>query len=204
MGCDIHVYCEAKGYSNDKWINVDHYKKNKYYDPNNDGEYEFEVVHIFDDRDYGLFSILADVRNYADIEPIDQPRGLPDDVTKEVKEFSEGYGFDGHSHSYFTLKELKDYRRSHGVIKHSGYISPKQSEDLDNGITPDSWCQGTSDTTWIHREWEDDMTESLDNLIEALTTRLCEEFWIYKFSRDRKQQIQRNEDRIRIVFWFDN
>ena len=105
---------------------------------------------------------------------------------------------------YFTLKELKDYRRSHGVIKHSGYISPKQSEDLDNGITPDSWCQRTSDTTWIHREWEDDMTESLDNLIEALTTRLCEEFWIYKFSRDRKQQIQRNEDRIRIAAYNKN
>lgn len=60
-------------------------------------------------RNYRVFAVLADVRNGLGFNPIDYPRGLPDDVTEEVKEESDSYGEDGHSHSYLTLREIKEF-----------------------------------------------------------------------------------------------
>jgi hypothetical protein len=46
----------------------------------------------FSDRDYRLFALLADVRNYrSDIIPISHAKGLPFDVSKEVKQFSDSW-----------------------------------------------------------------------------------------------------------------
>lgn len=67
------------------------------------------------DRDYDVFAVLANVRNgygFAGVEtgegyvPLDMPRGLPKDVTPEVREESDSWGADGHSHSHFTLAEI--------------------------------------------------------------------------------------------------
>lgn len=71
MGCDIHTYVEIKKYVNneEKWVSADYYKKNPYYDGVDNYEKQFNIVHIFSDRDYGLFSILADVRNYGENTP---------------------------------------------------------------------------------------------------------------------------------------
>ena len=67
MGTDIHVLTE-KYYENKGWFNTDSWRYNPYYDSEDedDCEDEMELVEIFDDRDYYLFSILADVRNYLD------------------------------------------------------------------------------------------------------------------------------------------
>jgi hypothetical protein len=59
--------------------------------------------------------MLADVRNgsgFAGIDtgdrivPISQPRGVPDDVSKEFGKEIESWDIDGHSHSWFSLAEL--------------------------------------------------------------------------------------------------
>lgn len=207
MGCDIHVFCEAKRFYGDEniWYCVDHFKKNKYFNPiEPDGEREWEVVVIFDNRDYGLFSLLTDVRNYYENEPIDTPRGLPNDVSKEVKDESDYCGSDGHSHSYFTLKELMDYRREHATMKYSGMLSDKQIEDLRNGIKPNSWCQSTNMEGYKYVRWEDNITPNFDKLIEVMKKRLMEEFWIYDFQDDKEDRIKERSNDFRIVFWFDN
>jgi len=100
MGCDIHMYAEKKVKGVWEKVNI----KN----PQCDGAYN---DYVFFGRNYGFFSILAGVRNYANayIEPIDQPRGLPDDVSPEIKKISDDWGVDGHSHSWFMLRELKDF-----------------------------------------------------------------------------------------------
>lgn len=77
---------------------------------------------------YRLFGFLADVRNYAAIEPISQPRGLPDEIELSVDNedcdpSSELY-LGEHDHSWLFLAELMsaDYdrivedRRTSGVV----------------------------------------------------------------------------------------
>ncbi|WP_158679795.1 hypothetical protein [Deinococcus sp. NW-56] len=59
----------------------------------------------FVDRNYALFSVLADVRNTFGIRPIVHPRGLPEDASPQVEAY-----FDGDcTVSWVTLDELQDY-----------------------------------------------------------------------------------------------
>lgn len=202
MGCDIHTYVEIKRNVNniEKWATADYYRKNRYYTDYPEEEKQYEVVHIYDDRNYGLFSILADVRNYSDNEPISQPKGLPEDCCDEIRKESDYDGIDGHSHSWFTLKELKDYANNHRAIKRSGLISQQQADNLDNNnIKPDSWCQGASPSlNMVYREWEDEFS-GLDEIIKRLTQRLKDELWLYDDER-----VNEFSEKIRLVFWFDN
>jgi hypothetical protein len=52
---------------------------------------------------------LADVRNSGGVEPIDYPRGIPEDLSSGYKYAVDRWDGDGHSHSYFTLDELMNY-----------------------------------------------------------------------------------------------
>ena len=58
MGCDIHIVTEIK--ENGKWKGVD------------------EFPNALDDRNYHLFSFLANVRNYFNTVGF-KPKGLPED-----------------------------------------------------------------------------------------------------------------------------
>lgn len=104
MGCDIHSFAERK--RNGKWEKVgehfslgewekEYYKKEKNDSP-------------FDWRSYSMFAFLAGVRNYDHCKPISEPKGLPNDISDEVKD-EYGEGFDYHSASFLTSKELLDF-----------------------------------------------------------------------------------------------
>lgn len=208
MGCDIHICTEVQKSVNSKmtWVNSDHFKRNRYYNEESakEGEKEWTLIPIYDDRNYELFSILADVRNYSDNIPISQPKGIPDDCSEITRKEIDYWEGDGHSHSYLTLRELMEYTENHLTVKHSGLISAEQAEDLDEyGIKPQSWCQGTNDPSYVHREWTV-RNNSLDALIDALKKRLCEEFCICKWNKDKEAAIRKKMDKVRIVFWFDN
>jgi hypothetical protein len=108
MGCDIHLVAEKK-LKNGKWEII----KDKWLTEVN--------------RDYTLFSILADVRNKPKedngyVKPISKPRGLPEDsptksfVRDSNTNFEDEHMWDSywdpddtHSHSYHTLKQLKEH-----------------------------------------------------------------------------------------------
>lgn len=122
MGCDIHFYVEYREQElqqeqllpsvrvpdDTPWA-VD-LVPNKYYDPSDEPgpfNWEYELRRWYDDRDYSLFYRLAGVRGYQDEdEPIDDPRGIPEDACPRIKEAVEAWGGDGHSHSYYTGAEL--------------------------------------------------------------------------------------------------
>ena len=107
MGCDIHVYLEKYTSVNgeNKWVNVDHWQINPHFGIL-ENESEYDHVPFYWGRNYDLFSILAEIRGSMD--PIDDPRGLPEDVTETTrKEYESGDMV--HTASYYTLKELKDY-----------------------------------------------------------------------------------------------
>lgn len=207
MGCDIHVCCERKNYEG-KWINCDHFKFNPYFDSDSDGDDEeidkWWIVPIFDDRNYALFATLADVRNRGYITPISEPRGLPDDIHYITKALSDSWGDVGHSHSYYTLRELEDYMSNAPTITYSGMISEEQASNLDKyNIYPTSWCLSTTMDGYTHRTW----TIPDDNvpiLIEAMKKRCAEENHIFEWQKDYEERIKKEADNFRIVFWFDN
>lgn len=164
MGCDIHLFTEKK--VNGKWA-----------DQNTD----LEV-----DRNYDLFSILADVRNYNNIVPISEPKGIPADADEPFKKESDRMDDDGHSHSYLTLQELLDYLPNVSD-KQSGMISAEQAERLEAGELPTSWSRSTSTPGYVYREWQS-RDESLQDVVNKLN--------------DLKGDLPETD--IRIVFFFDN
>lgn len=86
MGCDIHSYAERK---------------------NAGGQWEVvPKLQPFNDRSYGTFGFLADVRNYSGLTPIAEQRGMPEDTSAEAAEAYECWSSDAHSASWLTVAEL--------------------------------------------------------------------------------------------------
>jgi hypothetical protein len=155
MGCDIHIHAERKTDSG------------KYEDMGN-------VVGYLDDRNYGAFGFLADVRNYSGVPAISEPRGIPADVSPVVaKEYKSWYG-DAHSASWLSIAELIAF----------DFDAKVEDRQVTVQTGPNSWNGGAtcdpgkgSVTTWrdfLGHGWVD----SIRNLADM--------------GADR------------IVFWFDN
>ena len=144
MGCDVHMWAEVRragvwekigdvfpnAYADadaerrdiewhNKWL-AEHPDEDdeEYRDPNWKSFHRRLVDHPYDQRNYALYSILADVRNgygFAGVftgmgfTPIAPPRGVPEDASPEYRAEVAAWGGDGHSHSWLTLKELQAY-----------------------------------------------------------------------------------------------
>lgn len=206
MGCDIHMYVEYKkdlpiGESREreeKWVYGDYFMPNPYYRiwPT---EPEFKRIELKGSRNYSLFSTLAGVRDYSgDIKPVSDPKGIPDDCCPQIKEANEDWKGDGHTHSWLTLKEIKEYQNGSPTLPLTGIISPSQILDFNKGIMPQSWCQGTNQEGWERRNWTE-KNETLLPLIAAMERRAKE-----LMQSEWNNYNPENDDKIRIVFWFDN
>lgn len=77
-------------------------------------------------RCYRLFGALAGVRDTSmdRVVPDRYDNQLPDDVSDEIKDISDDWGVDAHSHSYLTLRELMN----------SKYYNMSAQELYDMGI----------------------------------------------------------------------
>lgn len=203
MGCDIHMFSEYYSKNKNTWVNFDHWEYNEHYEEGNeDGEPKMNIVPVWSDRNYTLFTVLAGVRDYSEKTAcISPPKGLPPDVCQIVKEESDRWGSDGHSHSYLTLKELKDFNKNKVKIIYSGLVSKEDAEKLDKGEGfPQSWCQWASPKfNFVYREWEEEI-DVLSPLINILEERMKDKFWLF----DKDKEYPEYEDKVRIVFWFDN
>lgn len=101
MGCDIHAYGEIK--INNMWHFV-------------------SEIEIF--RNYSLFALLANVRNYDDIKAISDPKGLPVDTSEVVKYYYSLWDGDAHSESYLTEKEYLHFKEKiNNAFKEYGHIN---------------------------------------------------------------------------------
>lgn len=154
MGCDIHIYVEKK--IGDTWYPVIPLTHNEFYEPSDEEEGgPFNRPLILNHRDYDIgrnyavFAMLANVRNgygFAGvktgepIEPISEPRGLPDDVCAEIKEISDDWDMDAHSHSYFTLAELDAVPWTGNKIHRCGYVDAAQFQVWEEKGEPEHWC----------------------------------------------------------------
>jgi len=157
MGCDIHAHLEQQNDTGD-WLLVEHA------DP-------------FDCRSYGIFGFLADVRNYSAVPPISEERGLPVDVSPDVRDDYLEWDTDAHTPSWLLVSELVefDYSQEMNDRRVTRQVGPKS---FDGGVTG-SPEEGTVMTyreflgSWYERE-----IERLANFGDPA--------------------------RLRVVFWFDN
>lgn len=102
-------------------------------------------------------------------------------------------------HFVAKIKELKDYQETYPTLPITGLLSPKDLIEFDqNGKHPDSWCQGTNQEGFERREWvvENNTLVPLIELLEGRAKELLQYPW-------QDYDIE-NDDKIRIVFWFDN
>lgn len=102
MGCDIHIWAE--------------------------GKLPTHTITRLTSRDepriYNAFAFLAGVRNYADIKPLSEPRGIPQDCPANLRRYLLDSYF--HSHSWFTLAELNsvDYDKLVENRRYTAQIAP--------------------------------------------------------------------------------
>lgn len=137
MGCDIHFFAEYRTAADQPWRFLpapptghdwqkvkdlgDAYAGGPPYrygelDPSTTGyrpgyetEYDDCLRDWFDDRNYWLFAMLADVRNDGSVEPIlpaPHTRGWPDDCCPELE--AERVLIE-HTPSWLTVREMMDY-----------------------------------------------------------------------------------------------
>lgn len=199
MGCDIHLFVEKKTNVNgvETWVNCDNWRLNPHYDGKPENGRQYEHYSLYHGRNYSLFCILANVRGYCE-KTISDPRGLPSGVSDIIKLHSDHWGIDGHSHSYFTLRELTDFLSQNPTVEVEGMISPEDITKLeDSGETPTVSAGFTTMEGWDYRTWEEE--SPLVRLVVKITERLKEEFYIFD-----DEKIKEFDEKIRIVFWFDN
>lgn len=119
MGADIHIWLERKLPSG-KWAMHDRFgyismeahritvEPGKAYM----GDFAY---HNVGGRNYEFFAALAGVRGEGP-----EPRGLPPDVSDYVQQESDGYGRDGHSHSWMSAAEFMPiYAEHHLDVKYA-------------------------------------------------------------------------------------
>lgn len=126
MGCDIHLRVEylatPETLSIDdqgkvvvvpdaamEWIPAERVTQNDWWSEGDPSEQRMTVAYddlFYTGRNYDLFGKLANVRTRGNITPIDDPRGLPPNVSAEVGYDLSEDDADLHSHSWFTLYEL--------------------------------------------------------------------------------------------------
>lgn len=96
-------------------------------------------------RNYTLFSILAGVRNYDELEPISPPRGIPEDASVDYLEEVNRLEGDGHSHSWFTLKEILDFPWDKATILGEVVVTDREYvrwKNTGHKGCPQSFCRG--------------------------------------------------------------
>lgn len=186
----------------------------------------------YGDRNYDLFAVLADVRNgsgFAGVHtgdrknPIDEPRGLPHDISPALKTEAEESG--GHTPSYFTLREIFEYDWDQTTIN-AGIMSAEEYEKWDKKTCPKEYsggifgngiqtvsaeeyeqlkAKGKLDPEvryHIKCEWKETYREMTGNFLSHM--RMLEDsvrgfLWdVDEISWDDFR------DHIRIVFWFDS
>lgn len=238
MGCDIHLYVEKR--ENEKWVAVrntnpyiadyERYAKTDLEKGDFEGskkmqervdkmrETESVVLEgwLYNGRNYNLFAILAGVRNKYDIIPIKEPRGLPEDLSPNVLRESEYAEGDGHSYSYYTFKELKEYDWDNNSVENEAYVGEETYKKFKITGCPYPCCGGAyggnteivlnSEMERIIKRkyrWEEDRhfytaikwkekhSEIGSKLLENINKYISE------------NSIENLNDH-RIVFWFDN
>lgn len=193
-------------------------KENGYEISNSDLDYYSPVVAkdwLYENRNYNLFGILAGVREYS-INPISEPKGMPSDLCEYIKSECESWDCDGHTHSYYTFRELIDFDWMSSVVHNEAWVSEKvykqfketgdpypcsggvygkniekiTNKEMDR-VLRDKYPWESEKSFYTIVSWERPYYEYGQYLLEN----------IYRYLEDNPTIDAKN---IRMVFWFDN
>lgn len=142
MGCDIHFLVEKN--INGKWTQIKGF--GNCFSEDSESPYE--------DRNYEVFALLADVRNRHSIEPMSELRGVPANASDTVRNYMDG-GL--HSVSHYILNELLDYDYKNTIVKRSGYVTLDGYRQFKDMGKPQSWCQGTTSDIVNHCKMDEQL-----------------------------------------------
>ena len=109
MGCNSHLAIEYK-------VTYSH---------NNQSYWFVFGTNIAESMDYSLYAFMAGVRNYHEVAPIAEPRGVPKGASWEYRDMVEKAGSDGHSHSWLLVKEFRQAFNA-AIGKYADYKPAKE------------------------------------------------------------------------------
>ncbi len=219
MGCDIHLYVEKRGVLG--WEKQYGFVSD-YFDPTNEyfsGKDFRDTDEPYQSRNYTVFAAPANVRNgygFAGIDtgdpliPIAEPRGLPDDVSSAIQETADAFGDDGHSHSYLTLAELRDYNWDKPLTSR-GCVQLSDFKKLRPGEPPKEWRGGVfggntrtisiaeaetykpkpGQEVYVNYQWVTPLRDCCSGFLNHMLPIL-------------EKLSDGDAESVRIVFWFDN
>ena len=202
MGTDIYIYAEVR--EGGAWRLAEPLVPNEYYIAGETGTYsaEFLPQELFDERDYTLFAVLAGVRrdrhNETEYEPVSEPKGLPRDISPELREWAERFGKDVYCPSWLTLRELLDYNWHGKAALKRAMVDARAAHLFGDGwgdFPHESWPEG------VPRGYGTYMSGGVEvTWIENYGDRLG------YFLRDviPKLQSYGAPEEVRVVFWFVN
>lgn len=224
MGCDIHLYAEKRNSENNSWESIPTHNLMKCWVCSGDskgmcnncrgnGDYAGLQLHI--NRNYRLFSILANVRNETGLVCIAGAKGFPEDANDMLNyEHDMWSNGDGHSFSYLTAQELLNFDWSQ-VSESYGFVNSKEYtnwRERGKNREPDDYLEWVPHTTSkIIKVSNDKMEEMITSRVNTdnTVTRVC---WTISYKEMCKQFLSvvntacQNTDpnNVRFVFWFDN
>lgn len=228
VGCDIHLFVEQQR-PDGTWQRAEKMVPNRWYNE----KYPDEPPEVRDTwyhgRNYSLFAMLADVRNGTGfagtdigkpVVPIDKPRGLPDDVSAEVKKESDEWGVDGHSHSWFTAGELLRVDWSQPITHHAWVRKRRELLPHRDGEDDDSYAERWQKAAnsleeappaeyWGYEMcgWSSEGLGASGWRQVAWTERWSTAAgpnWLACLLRLYREAPRNDPQQMRIVFWFDN
>lgn len=226
MGCDIHDYYEIKN-DQGKW------ELHNFVPKINDaetGDLETDYDALWNHplhigRCYRLFAFLADVRNGSgfagcdtgdEVEPIDDPRGVPRDASGDYLVAVNDWSGDGHSHSFFTAEELVNADWDQACVERA-FIQLSQLEQFkaQGNLDSMSYCGDVHGANVVKLF----MDEAEEMLLRPETRLPGKSYYVrVEYSRPLKEELasyytewlpavlKLHEDptRIRFCFFFDN
>lgn len=144
MGTDIRCYAERR--VNGKWElceplvpNPDYYPADPSDPPYADdaSEPEFKPQEIYDERNYSVFAIIADIRNGShsdeDYESIAPQRGLPEDISNELAEWANYWAQYAYGFTWCSFAELLNFPWKQKSIKKKAMVDPRAAYLFNNG-----------------------------------------------------------------------
>lgn len=211
MGCDIHFFAEkkyktsytlhrsdgpSKKVESEGYSKIGKVFKDKYFNPLRPLSDYNEILtdKPYMGRNYILFAFLAGVRNYNDINPISEPRGIPKDISSEMEEELESWGPDAHSISWLSLRELLDADWNQ-IVNFKTNLTPPELKLFEKTKRIPEWIKPN----------KNEIKDSKEVEYGVYMFELCSEF---KESLNTLRQYADNEkipyEDIRCIFFFDN
>jgi hypothetical protein len=194
MGTDIYGWVEAKlpFYEEGGWKPV------------------IDLFWLYDVRDYDSFGCFFGVTNYAKFRPIAPGRGLPADISPEVKQDVEHFGDDAFGHTWITWDEIKqidwDEESVHVDERVHEYGRNKQGELVFTGKA--SWSREFAERVGYDKCIDDQEQEwDLGEVVyrrERMKRKEIKANWEGLFHFLETLAARYGNDHVRLVVWFSS